>query len=424
MLTILIELSENSDRLFNIIRQYWCILFDTAHIKRTGRRFTIFSEFTESHLLAASAEQRYIQQTTTNIFIYLVLETKVVTIDLMLKLLMDYLASRVCQAGYQTAQLVLQLMLESYFYNYHTARLHISNVITKQDKENCIVCGSGAIGGTLNDHSYVTITTNSSSLSASWCSQHEQNHAHRSNSLSHNYISYNHHHPNNQRTNQNNQQQTPAFQVDNTSVAESYFIEKFYGIPIHTEAIKILIRIYLGKIKANSQSDTLFKSTQSTKDQSLILIKRAKYLKFMRQNLTLIVQQHVWYARNISNGNNDRNRDSFISVGEDTPKQKQQYLRNFNEPLDKRPVLHLESRPKYLNSMEPFDSTQFLYAKQKLSDQKSVDPYELIGDWSDIQLTVLKLQVIFYNLLAFVFFPYVAQFIPNPIQSHRPISNA
>lgn len=417
-MTLLSELCENSDRLFNILRQYWCILFDTAHIKRTGHRVTIFSEFTESHLLAASVEQQSIQKTITNIFIYLVLETKVITIDLMLKLLMDYLASRVCQAGYQTAQLVLQVLLEAYFYNQHMVRLNVSNVINdlceeeeeegdeeedEDEEEDNIACGSGAI----NDHSYVTITTNSSPSLTSGYSQ--TNSYHRSNYINHNYnTSYhqqNHtHHIHSQQNSYQytNYNQPQALHVNNISTADSYSIEKFYGIPIHTEAMKILIRIYLGKMKAYSQLNSFSTAKQSSQNtnhhQSSITSKRATYLKFLRQNMVSVVHQHDCYARNSSGCNNENNRrDSSISVNTNAQQRRSyQFVRNLNMPLDKRPILYLKSRPKYLNSMEPFESSLFLYSKPKdgLSDWTSIEQYELIGDWNDIQLTVLKFQVI------------------------------
>ncbi|KAG4069460.1 hypothetical protein HA402_001759 [Bradysia odoriphaga] len=76
---------------YDVLTQHWCVLFDSTHIKKSNKHVLSFSELTESYLLPSTAQP--IQQSLVRIFIYLTIDTKAVLMDVMLKLLMDYLAS-------------------------------------------------------------------------------------------------------------------------------------------------------------------------------------------------------------------------------------------------------------------------------------------------------------------------------------------
>lgn len=301
---ILNGLTEN--QLFVILAEYWSVLFDSTHIKKTGKRVTTFSELTEAYLLSSTTPM--IQKCITNIFIYLMIDTKVLSIDLLLKLLMDYLASHVGQNGYVTAQLVLQELLESYYYNLYVIR---------------------QFTGSASDHSVIleSITTSSDSAAAVM------------------------------KTSQQNPPQSHSQSVPSDSCA----IEHFFCESIQNEAMKILIRIYLGKLKKHRidcRADQQASFSPLATDYS-------ELFKFMRQNLSKLFEHHQNYNEN-QFGINENNPD-HIPI-----------------PLNQRPVLFLEKRSTFLNGMHPLNT---------FIKNTEINLINLSENLSDIQLTIIKFQV-------------------------------
>lgn len=312
----------NEEQLFNVIVQYWCILFDSTHVKKTGKRVTTFSELTESYLLASHTP--HVQQCITNVFIYLMIQTKVLSIDLLLKLLMDYLASHVGQSGYTSAQLVLQVLLESYYYNLYVVRQY---------------------SGTVSDQSMIleSMTTATTSSSSNGCGGAAQKNSHPSQQHQAHSI-------------------TASASAAAAVMSESCVIEHFYCESIQSEAMKILIRIYLGKLR-KIQIDT---------DQ---YIDRDGRFKFMRQNLPKIFEHHQNYNENI-----------FYADHHHHQKQQQPIVPVLcSATMTDRPILFLDKRSKYLNFMIPlndlpenFDENGFILDTNVISD---------------VQITLIKLQV-------------------------------
>lgn len=311
--------SLNEDQLFNVLVQYWCILFDSSHVKKTGKRVTTFSELTESYLLASRTP--HVQQCITNIFIYLMIQTKVLSIDLLLKLLMDYLASHVGQSGYVSAQLVLQVLLESYYYNLYVVRQY---------------------SGTVSDQSMIleSMTTATTSSSSNGCGTSGGKNSHPS------------------------QQPGSSSIVVSASAAavaiasDSCVIEHFYCESIQSEAMKILIRIYLGKLR----------KIQISSDET---IDRDERFKFMRQNLPKIFEHHQNYNENLFY-NEHQQQAPIVPV-------------LCSATMTDRPILFLDKRSKFLNYMTPLDDLP-----------ENFDGTGCIldtGAISDVQITLIKLQV-------------------------------
>lgn len=306
-------------RLFNVLTQYWCVLFDTAHIKRTGRRMTTFSELTESYLLAGDEAQ--LQRCTANVFVHLTVDTRVLTVDLMIKLLMDHLASRVCQTGYATGQLVLQTLLEAYLYDlYVKRRFHERNDRATVPDDT----------GTTAIESMVTTSSSSEEEPSSVSSSSECSAPFR---------------------------QRSARTV--SSAADSSFpIDHFYGHLVHSEAMKILCRIYLGKLK---------KFQFDGDGERLTATARAPFFKFMRLNLDKLYEHHQTYAVGDAAEEDDEYDEAERRVAG-------------NLALEKRPILYLTARPTYLNDMHPFEG-------------KVWGSNGATWNWNDIQMTVIKFQV-------------------------------
>lgn len=317
--------SLNEDQLFNVLVQYWCILFDSTHVKKTGKRVTTFSELTESYLLASRTA--HVQQCITNIFIYLMIQTKVLSIDLLLKLLMDYLASHVGQSGYVSAQLVLQVLLESYYYNLYVVRQY---------------------SGTVSDQSMIlesmtTATTSSSSNGGGTSGGGGKNS-----------------HPGQQPGGSSSSVVVSASAAAAAAAiaSDNCVIEHFYCESIQSEAMKILIRIYLGKLRRN----------QIVSDET---IDRDERFKFMRQNLPKIFEHHQNYNENLFY-NEHQQQAPIVPV-------------LCSATMTDRPILFLDKRSKYLNYMTPLDDLP-----------ENFDSTGCILDTaaiSDVQITLIKLQV-------------------------------
>lgn len=287
---------------YDVLTQYWCVLFDSTHIKKSNKHVLSFSELTESYLLPSSAQP--IQQSLVRIFIYLTIDTKAVLMDVMLKLLMDYLASSVGQCGYNTAQLILQVLLESHFYDLYVTR---------------------RFNGTYSDQSIVNCESmeSTASISCQKCSQ----------------------------------QQTQTHSTSATS--ENCPMEHFCSESMNTDAMKILIRIYLGKLKKAQFDQAIMKNVASDS------MNMKGLFKFLQKNIAKLYEHHQ-----------SRNSGDV--------EQSEELVENSKH---KRPILFLQCRPKYLNRLTPFTENQFVYGEDGrygLSD----------CEWSDLHLTIVKFQAL------------------------------
>lgn len=299
--SILNMFTENS--FYDVLTQYWCVLFDSTHIKKSNKHVLTFSELTESYLLPSNAQQ--IQQSLVSIFIYLTIDTKAVLIDVMLKLLMDYLASSVGQSGYNTAQLVLQVLLESHFYDLYVNR---------------------RFNGTYSDQSIVNCDSmeSTTSLSCQKCSQqHTQTHS-------------------------------------TSATSENCPMEHFCAETMNTDAMKILIRIYLGKLK-KAQFDQGVMKTAGSDSMNM-----KGLFKFLQKNIAKLYEHH-----------------QSQSSGDVHPADE-----SLADSKQKRPILFLQYRRRYLNRLTPFSENRFVYNETgcySLADD---------GEWSDLHLTIIKFQAL------------------------------
>ena len=114
------------------------ILFEITKIKRTGKSLQTFSDITESYLLPMSAANFGIRMALLATFRHLVIDTSVVNIELILKLLMDFLASHFGQISlYTSVQSILENLLEAYFHRLYVIRRY-SDTLSSASQDLCM----------------------------------------------------------------------------------------------------------------------------------------------------------------------------------------------------------------------------------------------------------------------------------------------
>lgn len=275
--------------LFMQLTQFWSILFEASRMRHSNQAVTTFSELAESYLL--STEHPTLKTCCAAVFIYLTVETRIVTFDSMLRLLMDHMASRVCQSGYATGQYVLQLLLEE----------HLSSSSTNNGRHS--KTSEKAVTTTVIESA--TATASSASVSSSDCSVSAA---------------------------------AGPLSIDNT--ANVYLMQQM-------DAMKILVRIYLGKLKSFD--------VQLMADAAGYT-KRSDQFQYMRQNLAAVFEHHQC---------NDGWTTTMSQHSADRSKHKQQFG-----------ILYMAARPAYLDIMFPMHAAN-----------------SATSATNDMELTIVKFQV-------------------------------
>lgn len=200
---------------YTVLIAHWTILFDSVVVKKTGRRLTSFSELTETYLLATQSPT--IQRAVANAFVHLTVDAQLFGVDVLLRLLLDYLATRIAQpgGGSQTAQLVLTTLLEAHFYRRHIQ----DDGPLSGDSPKLINHQSHVVQLGANSSSSDELTSNSASSG-----------------------------------NSNSARRVVVVGVAPNNMRSEVLL---YGETVHTDAIKILVRIYLGQLKRFEMQSSL-----------------------------------------------------------------------------------------------------------------------------------------------------------------------
>lgn len=293
--------------LFTQLTQFWRILFDASRMRHTNQSVTTFSELTESYLL--TTEQSTLRTCCAAVFVHLAVDTRIVAFDSLLRLLMDHMASRVCQSGYATGQYVLQMLLEA----------HLSSAATKTTEKPAPPPPPQPTPPAIVFES----TASSSASVSSDCSVSAA---------------------------------AGPLSMDNNS-ANLYLMQ--------TDSMKILVRIYLGKLKSFDVKLLAAQTTGVATDS-----KRREQFQYMRQNLMAIFEHHqsydVWTTTTTTDKSDRTNK-----------RNKQQFG-----------ILYFAARPSYLDIMFPMTELNSATATT-----------------DDIELTIVKFQVdnkfkiYFFNLI-------------------------
>lgn len=236
------EQPSDAVELYTVLIAHWTILFDSVVVKKTGRRLTSFSELTESHLLATQSPAT--QRAVTNALVHLTVDAQLIGVDVLLRLLLDYLASRVVAhpgGGSQTAQLVLATLLEAHFYRRHL-----------RDDGSAVGGGGVGVGG---DHKQMAQVVQ---LGASSSSSDELT----SNSAT---------------SSSGNSSSARRVVVVGSSAGSGLAHQMrssdvfLYGEAVHAEAIKILVRLYLGQLKRFEMQSTLKPAVQPVVSAAMVI---------------------------------------------------------------------------------------------------------------------------------------------------------
>lgn len=376
---------------------HWSILFDTTKIKKTGKFVTTFSELTESYLLPAVSVSQTIRTATLAIFKYLLVDTNILNIELVLKLFMDYLASHFGQVeAYKSAQSILENILEAYFHRLYVVRGYAESLSSTSN--DAFTKTSNRFDGHFKSNN---LLNNNSNNNDSLCSQASSDSERTSSSAATNVSDNSLDQLDGLRAKRLNRSAsmhnrigtiTPTTGAGISSSADDDKRQPLFGSSFHSDALKILIRIYLGALKLYTGTD---KSV--TNDCDLSLTTKAiqlKYVKFLRENFNKCYSNHVYLAQlqqpldGASHLGPKFNRysDKRMQCGI-------QFDSDHSIKLQKTPILFLARRLIYLNRMPPIGDNE--YFKDLFSTK-----IWLTGDFNcdgderrKAIVTVLKLQV-------------------------------
>lgn len=318
----------NSVDLHRLLVANWPILFETTKVKRTGKSLTTFSELTESYLLPASINSNSIRSALLATFRNLLIDTNVLNIELILKLLMDFLASHFGQISlYMSVQSILENLLEAYFHRLYVIRRYSDtlssasqDVLTKNAADH-----SKSGGGNNNDS---LASTSSENVTASIGANSATS---------------------GQRMNDSTQSEMKESLTQNTNGMNDSTARKhshnLFSSSFNVEALKILTRIYFSSLKSMAVD-----FDAKTKEKTVF----TKYVKFLRENLNRVYAHHVAQSANCGGKNSIIDETKFhTDGGGQSNANNDDKNRQHEIQLTKIPILFFAQRPSFLDSMPP-----------------------------------------------------------------------
>lgn len=384
--------------LYHLLITHWPILFETTRVKKTGKFVTTFSEFMESHLLPAVSESQTICVATLAVLKNLLVDTHIISIELVLKLFMNYLAAHFGQAdAYLSAQSILENILEAYFHHLYVIRGYAESLSSTSDAfakggsslrtDEWHVNGYGGAKNGIGKHQ------NNNNINDSLCS-HMSGDSDRTNSSGATIMSENSF----DQMSARRSEATTFGHDDEAKRMQSYAM----GSAVNNDALKILIRIYLGALKMNTDSE---KSSGGGNRQAPVtnITIQMKYIKFMRENFNKIYSNHVLHAAQLGtkpapitpriDENHAFGGQRSLRSSDIKRMQASFYFdSNHGIKLQKAPILFLSQRPNYLNGMRPVADNEQLKAAL---ESKAFLPAELLcvdDERQKATIIVLKMQ--------------------------------
>lgn len=359
-------LSFTAADLYHLLITHWPLLFETTRVKKTGKFVTAFSEFMESYLMPAVSTSQTISVATLAVLKNLLVDTHIIGIELVLKLFMNYLAAHFGQAdAYLSAQSILENILEAYFHNLYVVRGYADSLSSASDafakggfSQRADECHLNGYGVTKNGISRNQNNNNyNNNVNDSLCS-HASGDSDRTSSSAATNMSENSLDQMTAKRSETHDDETKRMQFYAT------------GNAVHSDALKILIRIYLGALKMNTDSDKSGANRLSAVTTNAI---QMKYIKFMRENFNKIYSNHVLHATQMDTKPapiTPRVEENHVSGGQralrasDIKRMQASFYFDSNHgiKLQKTPILFLSRRPSYLNGMRPIGDDEQLKA--------------------------------------------------------------
>lgn len=379
-------LSFTAADLYHLLITHWPILFETTRVKKTGKFVTTFSEFMESYLLpTVSGSQAFcVAEVLKNL-----LHTQIIGIELVLKLFMNYLAAHFGQAhAYLSAQSMLECILEAYFHHLYVVRGYADSLSSASDacakggfrNDECHLNGYG--GGAKSGGNRNQNQNNNNNIHDSLCS-HTSGDSDRTSSSAATNMS------------DNSLDQMTTKRSEANAMAHDAM-----GHAVHSDALKILIRIYLGALKMSTDPEKSAGTRVATVTGNAIQL---KYIKFMRENFNKIYSNHVLHATQLDTKATPitpRVDDNHAFGGHrslrpsEVKRMQASFYSDANQgiKLQKTPILFLSRRPNYLNGMRPIGEDEQLKATLESKMFSSGDILYADDERRKATIIVLKLQ--------------------------------
>ncbi|XP_037937248.1 uncharacterized protein LOC119670885 [Teleopsis dalmanni] len=359
-----------------------------------------FSDFTETILLAT--EDLHLIEAISDAFIHALCIEHSITLDVILQLFLNYIASHIGHKGYQTSQKVFVNILQVYYYDLfdvnplnNPPEPHSHTPVHNDDIDEV-----SSKAASLNSERDNESLANSLGESISGASSSAEE---RLTPNKHNRIVYD----------QLQEHQSPYKHCSSSSLnnAEEAHLSAD-DIKINLKGLKILFRMYLGRLKALSDLMTELQSAdmeQEAQNEDFLNL-RMECIKFMMRHLQEMRAQHEQQSRlnieksqyfygkanmnsSTANANFSNNEKKFIFVP---------YIPDYKLPPGEfathvkfyiRPIPCLLERPQYLNRLPPFKRTDFSFPNKDDGEFE----VRFLGWQNELLTLTLKIQ----SLLAF-----------------------
>ncbi|XP_017049192.1 LOW QUALITY PROTEIN: uncharacterized protein LOC108093580 [Drosophila ficusphila] len=305
-----------------------------------------FSDFSETILLAN--EQPALIEAISDAFIHALCIEHSMTLDMILQLFLNYIASHIGQKGYQTSQKVFVSILQVYFYDLydvsstlqpHEIRSQTPPQLDDDYDEECSSSRAPSL------HSEADAQSLSSSCASS---AHEDRSASLSISGRQQRIVYD----------QLQEQQSSPFQKRNSNASLSQPQADDDVAATNLKGLKILFRMYMGRLKALSDLITDLQSADVEQQTS-----REEFMNLRMECISYMVGMAPNYCPKPTIKNpNDPLAGKLVYVpfipdyklpeGEEYDRHIKAYI---------RPIPCLLERPQYLNRLPPFERSDFSY---------------------------------------------------------------
>lgn len=117
--------------LYQLLTRHWNILFEFSSNSESGKKISktiiSFSDFTELLFLTNSSPERC--ELLTDVLLYHISDTKLIKLNAIMKLFMEYLASQFGQVEpYVNGQNILKMLLEKYLFKFYETRVQDAEI--------------------------------------------------------------------------------------------------------------------------------------------------------------------------------------------------------------------------------------------------------------------------------------------------------
>ncbi|XP_036326570.1 uncharacterized protein LOC118739392 [Rhagoletis pomonella] len=349
----------------------------------TGHGVISFSDFTETILLAA--ENADLIEAISDVFIHALCIEHSITLEIILQLFLNYIASHIGHKGYQTSQKVFVNILQVYYYDYfdvnpmqnpHDIPTHTPPYMEGVDEYDETSSKAPSLNSERDNESIANSLPESNSGASSSIDDRSYSHP-----INRNRIVYDQLHDPSSHYKRNiihspiqldtNEQQTPT---QGNSDAET-----------NLKGLKILFRMYMGRLKALSDLITDLQSAdieQQPVNEDFVSL-RMECIKFMIRHLQELraqqqqqqLQQNTllrhsaytqyYYAKAASSsvaqppGAAEERKIIYVPFIPDYKLSGEEFERHMKSYL--RPIPCLLDRPQYLNRLPPFRRDDFSY---------------------------------------------------------------